>query len=96
MSTTLQAAPMAAPTHIIRKAAIFVAGLTIASAGMYAGAHALTAHANAPTTTVSYATQDAITRTLHGANHTPATAGDFIDAASIQTADVVSVVKVAN
>lgn len=92
MSTSIAAPTMAAPTHALRKAAVFVAALAATSAGVYAGTTALASHATQPDTTVSYATPDAIARTIQGANHTPATAGDFIDAASISTPDVVSVI----
>lgn len=66
--------------------------------GVYHGAQAITSHYQRPDTThaVSYADRATIDATLSGAWHTPATAGDFIDAASISTPDVVSVVKVVN
>ena len=93
MTTTLAAAHPMPMHHIIRKTVIGVILLAAASAGLYEGAQAVTAHFQQPTSNVSYANEDTIARTIQGANHSPAAAGDFIDAASISTPDVVSVVK---
>lgn len=65
-----------------------------AAGGLYEGAQAVVRHYSAPTSNVSYADTDVVARTVQGAWHTPATMGDFIPTANIQTADVVSVVKV--
>lgn len=80
----------------ITKAATGTVLLAAAAAGVYAGAHTIGQYLTRPNTThqVSYATTDAVTRTLTGAWHTPARLGSFRDAASISTPDVVSVVQV--
>lgn len=96
MTTTIaQAHPM--PAHTARKAVVRVAAgvavLAAVSAGIVKAEGVMLHHVNQPTTTVSYADQSTIARTLAGAWHTPATAGDFRPTASIQTADVVSVVR---
>ena len=79
----------------ILKAAAGVLVLAAAAGGLYEGAQAVTRHYQQPDThAVSYATQADVTRTLRGAWHTPATAGDFRPGAPIQTPDVVSVVVV--
>lgn len=95
MTSIPAAHPM--PAHTALKAVIKVAAgialMAAASTGVYEGAQAITRHMSAPAPAVSYASQSTIARTLAGAWHTPATAGDFIDAASIQTADVVSAVR---
>lgn len=79
----------------IIKAAAGALVLAAAAGGLYEGAGMVARHYQAPTgTAVSYASQAQVNRTLRGAWHTPATAGDFRADASIQTHDVVSVVVV--
>lgn len=88
-------APHRAPRAAL-KAVIFAMTLTAAAAGAYEGAQAVTRHYSAPSSTVSYADQSTIDRTVQAANHSPATAGDFISSADISGGNVVSVVVAVN
>lgn len=79
----------------IVKAAVGVLALAAVSGGLYEGAGMVARHYQQPSThAVSYASQQDVNRTLRGAWHKPATAGDFRAGASISTPDVVSVVVV--
>lgn len=93
MSTlTLQDAHPVSARRVALKAAGFTAALALASVGVWQGTQAVARHYMQPETVVSYATHDHIAETLAGAWHAPAKLGAFVDAASIATPDVVSVV----
>lgn len=91
---TVITAPSTVVTHHVRNTLIFLVLLLGACVGLYEGAGMLMHRLNAPHTTVSYATADAVNKMLAGAWHTPATAGDFRATADISHGNVVSVVKI--
>lgn len=83
------------PRRIVRWSLTAVA-VVVLPVGAYFGPSAA-AHAFADHTTperVSYATQDTIDRTIAGAWHTPAQAGDFIPAVALEDGHVESAVVV--
>lgn len=95
MTSIPAAHPVPQSKHGAVKAMAAAAIFAGACFGVYHGAQAITSHYQRPDIThaVSYADRATIDATLTGAWHTPATAGDFRADASIQTPDVVSVVR---